>query len=119
MRGLILSFGLLAVSVAVGCDPGTSIQITDVHSSRVDGDRVAVDVELVAAEATGNNIGTYCTRVTFVGQPTPSEQCNSDMKDGDTKTVRFVSDGRVDSRTTITIRVRLGNVDVGRSFEAP
>jgi hypothetical protein len=76
-------------------------------------------VDLEAQEGVGGNVGVYCVRVTFAGQPAYREECRADLEDGDTKTVRVVSDGDLAPGTAITVRVRLGVVDVGRSLAAP
>ncbi len=119
MRSLLL-FGSLAIGLAACEDTGASLEITGARAHRLADKRIVVEVDLLASESVGGNIGTYCTRVTFAGQKAPAEQCDADLEDGDTKTVRLVSESeRIFDGTPITIRVRLGNVDVGRTLAAP
>ncbi|MBX3208732.1 MAG: hypothetical protein KF764_27110 [Labilithrix sp.] len=122
VSSVLVVFSLFAGVLALAaCDePGASLQITGARAHRAPDARVVVDVDLVAAEGLGGNIGTYCTRATFAGQVEPVEQCNADLEDGDTKTVRLVSTSdRIFAGAPISIRVRLGNVDVGRGLAAP
>jgi hypothetical protein len=123
MRSLVrsLSFGLFAALLGAGAcgDPGAAVEIRDAQASRDAVRRVVVDVELLARESLGGNVGTYCVRVTFTGQAEPREQCSTDLQDGDTKVIRFTSDGDLPPNVPINIRVRLGSVDVGRSLAAP
>ncbi|MBX3201129.1 MAG: hypothetical protein KF894_23525 [Labilithrix sp.] len=112
----------LAAALTLGaCDEtGASLKITGARVHRAEDARLVVDVDLVASESLGGNIGWYCTRATFAGQAEPVEQCAADLEDGDTKTVRLVSTSdRIFDGAAISVRVRLGNVDVGRSLAAP
>lgn len=119
MRSLLL-LGCLAIGLAACDDTGASLQITDARAHRAADKRIVVDVDVLASESLGRNIGTYCTRVTFAGQKDPVEQCSADLEDGDTKTVRLVSESaRIFDGAPITIRVRHANVDVGRTLAAP
>lgn len=114
---------LLKIAVGAGllaCDePRASIEILDARAFRGPDNRVVVDVDLLAHEGLGKNVGIYCTRVTFAGQEDPAEECDADLEDGDTKTVRLVSDKDIAPGAAITVRVRLEHVDVGRSLAAP
>jgi hypothetical protein len=112
---------LFALVLALpGCDdPGATLEITDARATRDAGRHVVVDVDLLAREGLGGNVGTYCTRVTFTGQTAPREVCSADLEDGDAKTVRLVSDGDLAAGAPIAIRVRFGATDVGRSLAAP
>lgn len=106
--------------VALACDgPRASLEITGVHASRGEDRRVIIDVELRASENMGGNIGTYCTQVTFAGQADPAERCRTDLEDGDTATVRVISDGDVPEGGAINIRVRHFGVDIRRDLGAP
>jgi hypothetical protein len=100
-------------------EPGASITIKDARAWRDAERRVVVDIDVIAHEALGDNIGTYCTRVTFTGQAVPAEQCSADLTDPDTKTIRVRSDGDLPAGAAINVRVRLGAVDQGRSLAAP
>jgi hypothetical protein len=102
-------------------ETGASLEITGARVARASEGRVVVEVDLLASEAMGGNVGIYCTRATFaVGDRPPIvEQCAADLEDGDSKTVRLVSDQAIAPRTGVAVRVRLGRVDVGRSVEAP
>lgn len=118
MRALLV----LGISLGAGVacdDTGASLQITDVHAFRSPERRVVVDVDLRAHESLGANIGVYCARATFAGQARVAEVCSADLEDGDEKTVRLMSDGDLAPGAAITIRVRLGRVDVGRTLAAP
>jgi hypothetical protein len=117
-----LLLATLSLCVAVGCDePGATLRLVDVRASRTPENRVAVDVELVADEGLGGNIGVYCTRVTFEAQAVPAELCSTDMEDGDIKTVRLVSETDLGAvpNPSISVRVRHARVDLGRSIVAP
>lgn len=117
---LLLGLGALALGLTACDDTGASLQITGARAHRAADRRVVVEVDLLASESLGGNIGTYCTRVTFSGQEAPAEQCSADLEDGDTKTVHLVSESdRIFGDAPITVRVRLGNVDVGRTLAAP
>jgi hypothetical protein len=118
--------GVLAGSL--GCDdPGAALRITDAHASRNPDGRVAVEVDLEAHEAGGRNIGIYCVRVTFTAESPQElplsvfhEECRTDLRDGDTKTTRLVSDrGDLPEGDPIHIRVRLAATDIGRDLAAP
>ena len=110
---------LLALGLGACDGPGASVQITDADAYRAPDRRVVVEVDLLAHESLGGNIGVYCTRVTFAGQDNPVEECSADLEDGDSKTVRLVSEREIPPEAAITVRVRLGRVDVGRSLAAP
>ncbi len=118
MRAFAFAFvGSLGV---VACsEPRATLEVTDVRAFRGSDERVVVDIDLVAHEGLGNNVGRYCTRATFAGQVAPTEVCSADLEDGDEKTVRIVSDGDLADEAAITVRVRLGSVDIGRSLVAP
>lgn len=109
----------LLVALAACDDPGASLEITDARASRAPDKRVVVEVDLLAQERLGGSIGTYCTRVTFAGQTSFAEQCHADLHDGDTKTLRFTSEGDIAERAVITINARLARGEVGRDLEAP
>jgi hypothetical protein len=125
MRCVRSSFGaigaLVMATLLASCSDGprASVEITGARAFRAPDKHVVVDVDLVASEGLGGNIGTYCTRVTFTGQENPAEQCFADLSDGDTRTVRLVSEKDLDPGASIVIRVRLGNIDVGRTLAAP
>ncbi len=120
MRAARLLLGISIIVGALACDePRASIEIADARAFRTPDQRVGVDVDVVAHEGLGKNIGMYCTRVTFSGQENPAEVCAADLEDGDTKTIRFVSDKWIAPGAGIAIRVRLDRVDVGRSLAAP
>lgn len=119
---LTVTSSLVAGVLSLGAcdDTGASLKITGARVHRAGDARVVVEIDLVASEGLGGNIGTYCTRATFAGQAEPVEQCAADLEDGDTKTVRLVSTSdRISEGAAIAVRVRLGNVDVGRSLAAP
>ncbi len=116
------AFLVAGCALAVGCSgPRAAIEIEQAHSFYVDNDsrRVVVDVELLAHDQLGGNVGGYCTRVTFPGQADPAEVCYDDLEDGDRRTVRLVSTADILDGAMIAVRVRLGDVDVGRSLVGP
>ena len=120
MRGALVMLAISFGVATIACDgPGASIEITGARAFRGADSRVVVDIDLRAYEGLGGNVGTYCTRVTFAGQGNPAEVCSADLEDGDTKTVRLVSEGDVAPGAAITIRVRHERTDVGRSLAAP
>jgi hypothetical protein len=113
--------GLIAAGVLAACDTvGAQLTIEDARATRDAAKNVVVDIDLVAREGLGGNVGTYCTRVTFTGLPSPQEVCSTDLRDGDTKTVRVVSNGGfVNEGAAIAIRVRLAAHDVEWNLVAP
>lgn len=118
MACLVVLAGAFA---SAGCDgPGASLRILAARASREPDGRVAVEIDLLASEGLGGNVGTYCTRATFDGQPDPVEVCAADLEDGDTKTVRLTSESTaLRAGAEIKLRVRVAAVDVGRSLVAP
>jgi hypothetical protein len=118
--GLVVAISVAIAGAIAGCeDPGAALEITGARAARTPDKRVTVEIDLVASEGLGKNIGIYCTRVTFAGQEKPAEECKADLEDGDTKTVRLVSEKDLPDGAAIAVRVRLGNVDIGRSLAAP
>lgn len=107
----------------LGCEgPLSSLEVKGARAFRAADGSVVVDVDLLASEALGGNIGVYCTRASFVGLPSGEdfvEVCHADLRDGDSRTVRLVSGFDVEEGTAIHVRVRLGAVDIGRSLAAP
>ena len=119
MRRALGILGLFLGATAACDDPRASVEITDARAFRGADGRVVVDIDLRANEGLGQNVGIYCTRVTFAGQENPAEVCSADLEDGDTKTVRLVSEDDIAPGAAITIRVRLDRAHVGRSLAAP
>jgi hypothetical protein len=120
MRRALSILALSTVPALAACeDAGASVQIDAATATRAPDGRVAVDVVLAAEERLGGNVGKYCTRATFAGQAVPAEVCDADLRDGDTRAVRLVSDGAPAASSPIGVRVRLGAVDIGRSLVAP
>ncbi|HVJ92217.1 MAG TPA: hypothetical protein VM580_20595 [Labilithrix sp.] len=122
MRGVVAWFGLSFATMGGalgGCeDPGAKLEMLDARAFRADG-RVVVDIDLRAHEALGGNFGIYCTSVTFPGQERPAEQCSADLEDGDTKTVRLLSDGWVAPGASMSVRVRWDRAAIVRTLAAP
>jgi hypothetical protein len=113
------SFFAIAALLA-GCqDTGAAVTIKDARATRNAEKLVVVDIDLEARERLGGNVGTYCTRVTFAGLPNPQEVCATDLRDGDTKTQRIVSNGFVNDGAAISIRVRLDTQDEEWNLVAP
>lgn len=125
MRSLLtLGFPLVAAFALVGCtDPGASIEVEDARSARGADRRVLVDIDVLAREGLGGNIGVYCTRVGFTrrtGAVERHESCASDLSDGDTRTIRVISDDAdLAAGAPITVDVYLGAIAVRRSLVAP
>lgn len=104
--------------------PNANIDITDARAFRGEGGRVVVDVDLIAREGLGGNIGVYCTRVTFPGEALGRyhETCAADLSDGDTKTMRFISDKTdipKDAQIAVAVRLAIQNNNAGRLLGAP
>lgn len=115
-----LHSALLLIAALGGCDASDAgIEIVGSRVWRAADKRVAVEVDLEAHERLGDNIGTYCTRVTFAGQTNVVEECRADLEDGDTRTVRVLSEGDLPEGAAITVRVRIAGIDVGRTLLAP
>jgi hypothetical protein len=99
--------------------PRAGIEIEEVTASRDPFRKVVVDVVIRAREGLGGNIGNYCARATFPGQSEPVETCASDLEDGDTKALRFVSESEVAEGSTIAVRIRHEGRDRGANVVAP
>jgi hypothetical protein len=99
--------------------PRAGIEIEEVIAFRDPSRKVVVDVVIRGREGLGGNVGNYCARATFPGQAEPAETCASDLEDGDTKALRFVSAGDVAEGSTIGIRVRHEGRDRGANVVAP
>lgn len=112
---------LATITCLAGCeDTDASLNIESATATRTPDKRVAVDAVLAAEEGLGGNVGNYCVTVTFAGQDYPAQICAADLRDGDRKTVRLVSDkASIAPGAAISVRVRLATVDVGRSLVAP
>jgi hypothetical protein len=103
-----------------GCDdPDAGIEITKTRTERDPARHVIFEVDVLAHESLGKNVGTYCTEATFVGQASPIDRCDSDLHDGDRKTLRFVSENVPDPGSACTVRIRLGAIDTVGSDAAP
>lgn len=100
-------------------DPGATLEITDIRTGRLPDRRVLVDIDVLAHEFLGDNIGTYCTRMTFTGEPNFVEHCSADLEDGDTKTIRFISERDLPPGALLTVRIRLGKQETRRDLAAP
>jgi hypothetical protein len=97
--------------MAIGCDdPTAALQITDARAARDAQSHTIVDIDVVGHEALGKNVGGYCAKVTFVGQTDPSVVCNTDLRDGDRRTVRVLSQSNPDPGSAIGVSVELGAV---------
>lgn len=122
MRALFVAIGTTALALSGACSgPRASIEIEDARSALLgDGThKVVVEVDVLAHDQLGGNIGQYCTAVTFAGQADIQRVCYSDLSDGDRRTVRIVSEGDVSASNAISITVRLDDVDTGRSLVGP
>ena len=124
MRRIVFPLSVLAAHatglLAIACnDARAGVDVTDVRASREPDQRIAVDVDLVAHEGLGGPLGTYCTRVDFPWQPRPAEVCKADLHDGDTTTIRLVSDLTLAPGAPIHVRVRHFGVDHTRDLAAP
>jgi hypothetical protein len=113
MRAFLVLF-LLACEA-----PRAGVEIEEVTASRDAARKVVVDVVIRAREGLGGNIGNYCAQATFPGQSEPVEICASDLEDGDTKALHFVSANDVAEGSIIAIRVRHEHRDRGANVVAP
>jgi hypothetical protein len=117
-RELVFAFVFIA-SVAPACDePTATIEIKEIRGSRDAAGHVIADTDIVGHDSLGRGIGTYCLLVTFPGEA-QSSSCNDDLRDGDRKTLRAVSQGSPDPGASISIAVRLGAIDAMGSLAAP
>jgi hypothetical protein len=114
---LLALCGWIALS---GCDdPDAGIEITETRTTRDPARHVIFEIDVLAHESLGKNVGTYCTEVTFVGQAAPTDRCDSDLHDGDRKTLRFVSENVPAPGSGCSVRIRLGAVDTLGGDAAP
>lgn len=90
----------------LACEPErATVRITDASVVRDDQRRLVVDVDVEAHEGLGKNLGRYCVSIQWPGETDYLDRCDTDLEDGDTKTVRFVSE-REDYVIGALIRVR-------------
>lgn len=103
MRRRLLSVLLLAPLAGACEDPMAWIDMVEARATRDPSGRVVVDVDLLARQGLGDNIGVYCLRVDFPDQKLPAQECKADLRDGDTKTARFVSEAVVRKDAVMTV----------------
>jgi hypothetical protein len=97
---------LAAVLLAIACARTAGVLILDVRVSRETDNRVIADVQLEAVEQGGGHNGPYCVsihwvpfgfdgttpdRIKYDGELDAVEQCSNDLRDGDQRTFRLVS----------------------------
>jgi len=95
------------VGVAACDDPLSQINLEDIRLSSTTDKHLIVEVDVRATEAGGRNIGNYCVEITFPGQTNIQRVCNNDLTDGDTRTVRIVSDAVIATGGTVLVAARL------------
>ena len=118
-RALWASALLAGATGALGCeDPGATVTMTDTRVSRDPERNVLVDIDLLAHEGLGRNVGYYCVRVTFMDDKFIQEECHADLEDGDTKTMRVVGPN-LNPGALIKLRLRLSAADQRIDVFAP
>lgn len=96
---------LVLLSLASACErERATVRILGATATRLPDRRLAVDVDVEAHEGLGGNLGRYCVGVAWPFVATFDNQCASDLEDGDTKSLHFVSE-RTDHPAGL-IRVR-------------
>lgn len=123
MRGSLLAVGFASLALAtssVGCDHVAIVQVIDVRVFRDPDNGVSLDVDLRAAEQSGNSVGPYCVSAHVVpfgfdtntpgltayrSQSDFTKLCAADLTDGDTRTFHLVLN-RKDIAATNPIRVQ-------------
>lgn len=112
---------LLAVTALSCAGNRASIEIEDARASWVNlavTRHVYVDVDLLAHDQLGGNIGWYCATLRIPGQ-NDVIVCDDDLSDGDRKTLRLESASDVGDAVPINISVRHAGVGVGRDLVGP
>jgi hypothetical protein len=97
----------VAVLFVLGCEPErATVRILGASISReAETKKLVVDVDVEAHEGLGNNVGHYCVSVQWPFDPKYTDKCASDLEDGDTKSLRFVSE-KTDHKPGELVRVR-------------
>ncbi len=113
------AIGISTVALLACDEKGSSLEITGARAFRVEDRRVAVEMDVVAFQRLGGNLGTYCAQALFEGEPAPVDQCATDLEDGDQKTIRLTSRTELEPNAAIQARVRVDAVDIGRKLVAP
>ena len=107
MRALpALLVSMTAALTLLACDQGATVLVLDASPSRAPDKRVVVDVQVEGVEPAGRNVGAYCVSIhwfnvgfnpatapatRYVGELDFLEQCAADLRDGDQRTFRLVS----------------------------
>jgi hypothetical protein len=118
-RRALVATALLGLASCSGAR--ASIEIEDARSGRVNlavNRHVYVDVDLLAHDQLGGNIGQYCVTVFFTGFPNP-DVCAEDLSDGDRKTMRLESPNDQPDSVKIGVKVRHLHIDIGRDLVGP
>jgi hypothetical protein len=107
MRALPLSI-LFVVTALCGlaCDQGATVILLEARPTRAVDQRIVVDVDVEGVEPSGRNVGAYCVSIhwfnfgfspatpplsRYVGELDFVEECAADLRDGDMRTFRLVS----------------------------
>lgn len=123
MRGSLLAVAAAGLALAMssaGCDHVAIVQVIDVRVFRDPDNGVSLDVDLRAAEQSGNSVGPYCVSAHLVpfgfdtntpgltayrSQTDVAKICAEDLTDGDSRTFHLVL-SRKDIVTANPIRVQ-------------
>jgi hypothetical protein len=122
----------LPLVLAVGCDdPNATVVVENVSLGKTDTGHIAVDIEVVGAQAGGGDVGSYCvsahwfplfadlsltpTDNVYPGELDHVVVCeNGGLSDGDHRTFHFEST-KTDRDLVVNTPVR-GQARVGRSY---
>lgn len=118
MRKLLLAIAALGLSCS---GSRASIEIEDARAGWVNlavNRHVYVDIDVLAHDQLGGNIGTYCAGLVIPAEETV-HVCDDDLSDGDRKTVRLESTGDVADGVAIGANIRHAGVGIGRDLIGP
>lgn len=129
MRGSLLAVAAAGLALAItsaGCDHVAIVQVIDVRVFREPDNGVSLDVDLRAAEQSGNSVGPYCVSAHLVplgfdpntpgltvyrSQIDVAKICAEDLTDGDTRTFHLVFNRRdIASENPIRVQTQRGRL---------
>jgi len=98
-----------------------SIEIEDAHVSWTNlkvNRHINVDVDLLAHDQLGGNIGQYCLTLNINFQDNV-HFCDDDLADGDRRTVRMESVADISDSYGFNVILRHAGLNIGRDLVAP